>query len=136
MTAVKPSKAYATIGKNMGDVLMDVIVRLDTKDRQLNNVLVTNEEETKVLSLMGKQEVREIRVDPLNDQTDRALMKDDPHSLDDINPDHPVVDMENVRAMCVAHYREGQEVNRQVEAVIHHEKAIHLIVNRNGADFT
>ena len=98
--------------------------------------MVLNEEETIVLSLMGKREVHEIRADPLNVQIDKALAKDDTHNLDDINPDHPVVDMENVRAICVAHHRGGQELDRQVEAAIHHEEAIHPIASRNGADFT
>ena len=85
---------------------------------------------------MGKREVHEIQADPLNVQIDKALAKDDTHNLDEINPDHPVVDMESVRILCVAHYRGGQEVDRQVEAVVHHEKAIHPVASRNGANFT
>ena len=94
---------------------------------------------------MGKREVREIRVDPLNDQTDKALAKDDNHDPDkevEIDQTHglQVVGVNTIvqviKAIGVAHYRGGQEVDRQVEAVIHHEEAIHLAVSRNGADFT
>ena len=115
---------------------MDEIVFLNMKDCLLNNVVVLNEEESTVLSLKGKLGIHGIQADPLNVQVGKVLAKDDIHNPDEINPDHPVVDMESVRILCVAHYRGGQEVDRQVEAVIHHEEAIHLVVSRNGANFT
>ena len=85
---------------------------------------------------MGKREVHAIQADPHNVLIGRVQAKDDIHSLDEINPDHPVVDMVNVRVMVgVVQPRGGQEADRQVEAV-HQDVAIHPIANLSGANFT
>ena len=67
---------------------------------------------------MGKREAHAIQADPLNVLIERVQAKDDIHSLDEINPDHPVVDMVSVRVMVgVVQPRGGQEADRQVEAL-------------------
>ena len=107
--------------------------------------MVINEEETIVLSLMGKREVHAIQADPLNVLIGRVQAKDDNHDPDkevEIDQTHglQVVGVGSIvqviKAIGVVQPRGGQEIDRQVEAVVHHEKAIHPIASRNSANFT
>ena len=98
-----------------------------------------------MLSLMGKREVHAIRADPLNALIGRVQAKDDNHDPDkevEIDQTHGLqvvgvgTIVQVIKAIGVVQPRGGQEIDRQVEAVIHHEEAIHPIASRNGADFT